>query len=209
MKERWRWLDVNSKVKKALLLVAPLLLLTGCGEEEEQQRLTIQNYSLIDTYEYDKVKVVVEDEKTPEELAYDVIMESMGLTADEEDGYKEVGINQSNGVFINAGILEGNRIPTVSGFSAEDALLVNDGGEQSEALRLEQFKELQKNREYKVSVYDEEEVLKETAERIKQASMEQELRRQEQMEKAEEQQQGEPEFTIEGEGDSQQEDTPE
>lgn len=185
------------KIKKIMLFTVPLIALAGCSDEKEQQRLTIQNYEIIDTYEYDKVKVVVEEEKTPEELAYDVIMETMGLTASGQVGYKEVGIDEDNGVFINGGILEGDKIPKVSGYSSADAVDINSGSEQSETVKLEQFKELQKNREYKVSVYDEDEVLKETAERIEQASLEQEIRRQEQMEKSQHQQSGEAEFNIE------------
>ena len=174
-------------------------MLFGCSDEKEQQRLTIQNFELIDTYEYDKVKVVVEEEKTPEELAYDVLMESMGLVANDVEGYKEVGISEKNGVFINAGILEGNRIPKVSGYSARDIAQVNSGQEQSESIKLEYFQELQKNREYKVSVYDEDAVLQETANRIKQAAMEQQLRRDEQLQKQEQQELegGSPEFIIE------------
>lgn len=174
-------------------------MLFGCSDEKEQQRLTIQNFELIDTYEYDKVKVVVEEEKTPEELAYDVLMESMGLAVNDDEGYKEVGISEKNGVFINAGILEGNRIPKVSGYSARDIAQVNSGQEQSESIKLEYFQELQKNREYKVSVYDEDAVLQETANRIKQAAMEQQLRRDEQLQKQEQQELegGSPEFIIE------------
>lgn len=187
------------KVKNVLWLIVPALVLAGCSDEEEQQRLTIQNFDIIDTYDYDRVKVVVEDEKTPEELAYEVLMDSMGLNSSQQDGYREVGIDEGNGVFINAGILEGNRIPTVSGYSAEDVMQVNNGQEQSEAVKLEQFQELQRNREYKVSVYDEEAVLKETADRIRQATMEQELRIQEQLEQREMQELegGSPEFNIE------------
>src|SRR5699024_3000759 len=182
-------------------LLMPLLILGGCGNEKEQQKLNIQNFDIIDTYDYDKVKVVVEEDKTPEELAYDVIMESMGLSNNQEEGYREVGISEDNGVFINAGILEGSQIPKVSGYSSEDLAQVNSWSEQSDTVKLEQFKEIQKNREYKVSVYDEEEVMKETAERIRQASKEQEIRKQEQLEQREEQQQGQsdPEFIIESE----------
>ena len=174
-------------------------MLFGCSDEKEQQRLTIQNFELIDTYEYDKVKVVVEEEKTPEELAYDVLMASMGLVVNDDEGYKEVGISEKNGVFINAGILEGNRIPKVSGYSARDIAQVNSGQEQSDSVKLEHFQELQKNREYKVSVYDEEAVLQETADRIKQAALEQQLRRDEQKLKQEQQEYGvgTPEFIIE------------
>lgn len=161
-------------------LALSVALLAGCSNEKEEQKLTIQNFDIVDTYEYDKVKVVVEEEKTAEELAYDVLMDTMGLANNQEDGYKEVGINEKNGVFINAGILEGNQIPKVSGYSAEGALEVNDGGEQSETVKLEYFKELQKNREYKISSYDEDEALKETAEKIKQATLEQQIRIQEQ-----------------------------
>ena len=174
-------------------------MLFGCSDEKEQQRLTIQNFELIDTYEYDKVKVVVEEEKTPEELAYDVLMASMGLVVNDDEGYKEVGISEKNGVFINAGILEGNRIPKVSGYSARDIAQVNSGQEQSDSVKLEHFQELQKNREYKVSVYDEEAVLQETADRIKQAALEQQMRRDEQKLKQEQQEYGvgTPEFIIE------------
>ena len=161
-------------------LALSVAILAGCSNEKEEQKLTIQNFDIVDTYEYDKVKVVVEEEKTAEELAYDVLMDTMGLANNQEDGYKEVGINEKNGVFINAGILEGNQIPKVSGYSAEGALVVNDGGEQSETVKLEYFKELQKNREYKISSYDEDEALKETAEKIKQATLEQQIRIQEQ-----------------------------
>lgn len=180
------------------MLLAPLLILVGCGDDEEQ-RLTIQNFDIIDTYEYDKVKVVVEDEKSPEELAYDVLMESMGLNNNQSESYKEVGINEGNGVFINAGILEGNKIPKVSGYSASDVVQVNSGQEESESVKLEKFQELQQNREYKVSVYDEDAVLEETAERIRQATLEQQLRRNEQLEQQERQEleQGTPEFNIE------------
>lgn len=180
------------------MLLAPLLILVGCGDDEEQ-RLTIQNFDIIDTYEYDKVKVVVEDEKSPEELAYDVLMDSMGLKSNQEEGYKEVGISESNGVFINAGILDGNKVPKVSGYSASDVVQVNSGQEASESVKLEKFQELQQNREYKVSVYDEDAVLEETAERIRQATLEQQLRRNEQLEQQERQEleQGTPEFNIE------------
>lgn len=190
---------VSNKLKGLLIVLMPLLILVGCSDEEEQQNLTIQNFELVDTYEYDKVKVVVEDEKTSEELAYDVLMETMGLTTNENEGYKEVGISENNGVFINAGILEGNQIPKVSGYSVSDIAQVNSGQEQSESVKLEHFQELQKNREYKVSVYDEDEVLKETTDRIKQAAMEQQLRRDEQLQKQEQQEieGGTPEFTIE------------
>lgn len=169
-----------SKGKPFVWLALSVALLAGCSNEKEEQKLTIQNFDIVDTYEYDKVKVVVEEEKTAEELAYDVLMDTMGLANNQEDGYKEVGINEKNGVFINAGILEGNQIPKVSGYSAEGALVVNDGGEQSETVKLEYFKELQKNREYKISSYDEDEALKETAEKIKQATLEQQIRIQEQ-----------------------------
>lgn len=190
---------MRNKAKIVFVLLTPLLVLFGCSDEKEQQRLTIQNFELIDTYEYDKVKVVVEEEKTPEELAYDVLMESMGLVANDVEGYKEVGISEKNGVFINAGILEGNRIPKVSGYSARDIVQVNSGQEQSESVKLEHFQELQKNREYKVSVYDEDAVLQETANRIKQAALEQQLRRDEQKLKQEQQEYGggTPEFIIE------------
>lgn len=190
---------MRSKAKLVFVLLTPLLVLFGCSDKKEQQRLTIQNFDLIDTYEYDKVKVVVEEEKTPEELAYDVLMESMGLVDSEEEGYKEVGINEKNGVFINAGILEGNRIPKVSGYAARDIAQVNSGQEQSESVKLEHFQELQKNREYKVSEYDEDAVLQETTDRIKKAALEQQVRRDEQRQQQEQQEYGEgsPEFIIE------------
>lgn len=189
---------MKNRTKVLFMLLAPLLILVGCGDDEEQ-RLTIQNFDIIDTYEYDKVKVVVEDEKSPEELAYDVLMDSMGLKSNQEEGYKEVGISESNGVFINAGILDGNKVPKVSGYSASDVVQVNSGQEASESVKLEKFQELQQNREYKVSVYDEDAVLEETAERIRQATLEQQLRRNEQLEQQERQEleQGTPEFNIE------------
>lgn len=188
---------VKNKVLVLLSMVG--IVLVGCSGEKEEQRLVIENFDLVDTYEYDKVKVVVEDLKTPEELAYEVLMDSMGLSSERSVGYKEVGIDDGNGVFINAGILEGNRIPNVSGYSAEDIASIESGRSTSEDRKVREFLKLQENRARKVSVYDEERALEDTQRRIEQAAMEQELRIQEQQEEAQKQQKekGEPEFNVE------------
>lgn len=175
------------------------VVLVGCSSEKEEQKLVIENFELVDTYDYDKVKVVVEDEKTPEELAYDVLMDTMGLSNEQSVGYKEVGIDEGNGVFINAGILEGNTIPNVSGYSAEDIATISSGKDKSEDRKVEEYIKLQENRARKVSVYDEDKALEDTKRRIEQAAKEQELRIKEQQEDSKKQQEekGDPEFNIE------------
>lgn len=185
------------KVVVGLSLIG--LVLTGCSGKKEEQKLVIENFDLVDSYEYDKVKVVVEEEKTPEELAYEVIMDSMGLALNTEEGYKEVGIDEGNGVFINAGILEGSHIPNVSGYSSEDIASFNNGKDKSEDRKVEEYLKLQENRERKVSVYDEDAALEDAKRRIEQAAKEQEIRIKEQEEEAQKQQEekGEPEFSVE------------
>lgn len=182
-----------------VLVTLMSIALVACSSEKEEQKLTIENFDLVDTYQYDKVKVVVEDEKTPEELAYEVLMDTLGLTSDQQDSYKEVGISDTNGVFVNAGILEGSNIPNVSGFSAEQAAMLDNEKDKSESMKIEEFQKLQESRERKVSVYDEEKSLEDTKKRIERAAKEQEIRIQEQQKEAQEQQKGKgnPEFNVE------------
>ena len=141
-----------------LLLALPILLgtLYGCENEEKEARiLEREDFAIVDTYDYDLVKVVVEEEKTAEELATEILLDEMGLNIEDSVSYERYGISNSNGIFVNAAILDGTELPTVSGFDLETINALNtDSGADEETLTYTKFNDLQANRERSVSSYN-------------------------------------------------------
>src|SRR5699024_1774916 len=110
-------------IKLIGLFFVSVVVLVGCASEsEEQAKLLIENFEILDDYDYDKIKVVVEEEKTPQELAFDILAEQMGLNVTPKEAYDEFGLSTSNGIFVNAAILEGSEIPKEPGFDKNAAL---------------------------------------------------------------------------------------
>ena len=111
------------------VLLMSLLVLSGCKDEElEERRVARIDYEILDFYDYDRVKVVVEDEKTAEELANEKLREKVGLTDTSDYSYPEVGIASSQGIFVETAIADGPVLPTLHGFSIQDADLINNTG---------------------------------------------------------------------------------
>lgn len=133
----------------ALAMLATTLILVGCTDEElEVRKQERVNYTILDTYEYDRVKVVVEDELTAEELATETLRSKVGLTTGGILKYGEVGISENQGVFIETAIADGSVIPTKSGFSDSEIDLINTSVDKSwEQQLVEQFSVLEGGRE--------------------------------------------------------------
>ena len=72
-----RRLSINIKrTSQVSLLLFLILVLVGC-KQESQAQLMVENFNIVDPYEYDKIKVVVEEQKTPEQVARDILQEEM------------------------------------------------------------------------------------------------------------------------------------
>ena len=161
------------------MLALPILMVTlyGCENEEKEARIIKrEEFAIVDTYDYDLVKVVVEEEKTAEELATEILLDEMGLNIEDSVSYERYGISNSNGIFVNAAILDGTDLPTVSGFDLETINALNtDSGADEETLTYTKFNDLQANRERSVSSYNKNKELNATelSEEIEKAAAEQ------------------------------------
>ncbi len=143
--------------KIGLLVLATTLFLVGCSNEEvEERKQSRVNYEILDTYEYDRVKVVVEDELTAAELATETLREKVGLTTGGVLKYSQVGIAEGLGIFVETAISDGSVIPTKSGFSDAEIEAINSSTDKSwEELLVENFSTLEDGRKKSLSSLNE------------------------------------------------------
>lgn len=169
-----------SYLKLVLTLGVTGSMLVGCSSEEKVARAEVrENFEIVDTYDYDLVKVVVDDEKTPEELAKEILLDEMGLTSNDLDHYESYGISSNNGIFVNAAILDGSALPTVSGFDLASITAINNNvSVTDESTTYAKFNVLQTNREKSVASYNKNKELNATtiAEELAKKAAEQEAK---------------------------------
>lgn len=172
------------RYKQLALLLGMALFLVGCGNDSEAKaELLIQNFSIVDDYEYDRVKVVVEDELTPEEVAKDILADAMNLNITLKDKYDEFGISPSNGIFVSAAILDGPEIPKEPGFDKQAAIqATNNNTNNNQDFLVAKYDELQRNRQNIVSGYSQDDTLVDITDTINRRLNEQTDRIQEQQE---------------------------
>lgn len=129
----------------------------GCSDEEAEERREVRiNYNILDTYDYDRVKVVVEDEMSAEDLARETLRSKVGLTSGGTITYPETGILEGQGVFVETAIADGSVIPTRSGFSRGDIDRINRADDNSWEEQLEQsFSVLEDGRKQALSSLNE------------------------------------------------------
>ena len=173
-----------NRYKQLALLLGMSLILVGCGNDAEAKaELLIQNFSIVDDYEYDRVKVVVEDELTPEEVAKDILADTMNLNITLKDNYDEFGISPSSGIFVSAAILDGPEIPIEPGFDKQAAIqATNNNTNNNQDFLVAKYDELQRNRQNLVSGYSQDDTLVDITDTINRRLNEQTDRIQEQQE---------------------------
>lgn len=186
-----------SKIKAIIAVGICGIILTGCSNEKrEAAKLIINNYSIVDDYDYDKVKVVVSEEKTPEELARDILENKMGLRVDKVEKYKEYGISEDNGIFVNAAILDGPQINKEPAFDKQKALANVKNNVGMDSILTQTYDELMRNR---ATVANSKEIqlinIKEDIEnKIKE--QEENIKKQEELRKQQERLFGTPDITV-------------
>ena len=133
--------------KTAILLMAcGVLVLTGCQSKEEKQvQKEKKEFVLLYEYSEDKVRPVILQEKTPEELVEEIVMEDLGMDAG-KGIYKERGVLKGQGVFVESAIREGAEIPQVSAIPVEERDKVDSNDEENEARKKRDFEKLQSQR---------------------------------------------------------------
>lgn len=102
-------------MKKGLVVLGLVsILLVGCNSEEKKMVLQEkESFQLLYNYEEDKVRPIVEEEKTPEELVEEIVLEGLGIETDTTK-YKDAGVLKGQGIFIESAVREGSKIPNVS-----------------------------------------------------------------------------------------------
>lgn len=124
------------------------LFLNGCGSDEDEiVSQAKEDFNVLYTYEEDKIRPVLDEEKTPEELAKEYLKGSLGIE-NGEPKFAERGVVEDQGVFVESGIYEGGTIPNVAALSKEDKELINKGQEDVFAKeKAEEYDELSKERQ--------------------------------------------------------------
>lgn len=101
-------------MKKVLLVVSVMLVIVGCQSKEKKMvEKEKEDFELLYYYEEDKIRPIVEEEKTVEELVEEIVLEELGFTSDNTQ-YKEKGVLRGQGIFIESAIRDGSRVPNVS-----------------------------------------------------------------------------------------------
>lgn len=165
--------------RKWLIVVGlSLLLLAGCNEEEKALRVERTNFDVLDTYSYDKVKPVIEKEKTPQEMAEQILKVKVGLVDDTAKGYPEKGLAKGQGIFVESGILDGSVIPNRSGFSKSEISQINNNDKEEWESELQTtFKDLESGRKKSLDSLKENDTSKDDlAKEIEKATKEQKER---------------------------------
>lgn len=139
--------------------------------------MQIENFNIADPYDYDKIKVTVEEEKTPNQLAREILEEEMKLKINKEPKYQEFGISDQNGLFVSAGILDGPEIPSEPSFDKDLMLKAQKEGLDSVRTEIiQKFQEIQGNRRETVSKFTEADILENIELRVQQRMLDQEDR---------------------------------
>lgn len=169
-----RRLSINIKrISQLSLLLFSILVLVGC-KQESQAQLMVENFNIVDPYDYDKIKVVVEEQKTPEQVARDILQEEMGLDITPQEKYDEYGLSPQNGLFVNSAILEGPEIPSRPGFDINLYLGQRNKDTTVEDYLYVKYDELQQRRSSVLTQYSEEQQIQDIATDIEKRLAEQE-----------------------------------
>ena len=169
-----RRLSINIKrTSQISLLLFLVLVLVGC-KQESQAQLMVENFNIVDPYEYDKIKVVVEEQKTPEQVARDILQEEMGLDITPQEHYDEYGLSPKNGLFVNSAILEGPEIPSRPGFDINLYLGQRNKDTTVDDYLYVKYDELQQRRSSVLSQFSEEQQVQNIATDIEKRLAEQE-----------------------------------
>lgn len=169
-----RRLSINIKrISQLSLLLFLVLVLVGC-KQESQAQLMVENFNIVDPYEYDKIKVVVEEQKTPEQVARDILQEEMGLDITPQEHYDEYGLSPKNGLFVNSAILEGPEIPSRPGFDINLYLGQRNKDTTVDDYLYVKYDELQQRRSSVLSQFSEEQQVQDIATDIEKRLAEQE-----------------------------------
>lgn len=169
-----RRLSINIKrISQLSILLVGVLVLVGC-KQESQAQLMVENFNIVDPYDYDKIKVVVEEQKTPEQVARDILQEEMGLDITPQEKYDEYGLSPTNGLFVNSAILEGPEIPSRPGFDINLYLGQRNKDTTVEDYLYVKYDELQQRRTSVLSQYSEEQQIQDIATDIEKRLAEQE-----------------------------------
>lgn len=138
MKRKMKW----------VIVVGLVGVLSGCTSAEEKKIVEEEkrDFNLLYRYEDDKLRPVVEKEKTPEELVEEIVLEELGMDTGGET-YKEYGVLKGQGLFIESAIREGTTIPRVSAVPYKERKLIRGKDEVSEQKKKEEFAELITKRE--------------------------------------------------------------
>jgi len=140
---------MKKKGKVALLaILLSAVTLTACGSEEKEiVAKAKEDFNVLYSYEEDKIRPVLEEDKTPKELAREYLIGSLGMD-DEDPKYSERGIVKGQGVFVESGIYDGSTIPNVAALSKEEAKKVNaQKGDVFAEEKKDEFEELEEERQ--------------------------------------------------------------
>lgn len=138
---------IYKKLSLGILIVSIPIFLTGCGEEKKAVAKAKEDFKVLYTYDEDRIRPVLEEEKSTEELAEEYLMSRMGMN-EGEPTYSERGVLENQGVFVESGIYEGTKIPNVSALSEEDRKKAQENNQDVFAEeKADEYDELKKERQ--------------------------------------------------------------
>ena len=126
-----------------LLCVVSLGLAACDSDEEKAVKSQKKDFKVVYDYDYDSTRVVVEKEKTVEELAKDMMLQKVGLDT-KEKRFAAVGVEKEQGIFIESAVRDGDAIPKVSAMTKEQIAELNkqdDGFTEQKKQTFDKLKE--------------------------------------------------------------------
>lgn len=129
------------------LMVGSIIFIAGCGEEKKIVEEAKNDFRVLYEYEEDKIRPVLDDEMTEDELAEKYLLTRLELEEDEPI-YKERGVLRDQGIFVESAIYDGGSVTNISAMSRETAeILRGERKDRSLEKKENEFKELAESRQ--------------------------------------------------------------